>query len=185
MPHPLRSKGWDSTYNPCMAEPFTLRRATPDDAAAILACLRIAFEPFRGEYSPEGFADSTLTAATVHQRLREMSVYVAVAHDGEVIGTVGCHAVGGAKDGHAGHLKNDGHFRGMAVLPGWQGRGVAERLLEAVEQELRALGCTRVTLDTTAPLARAIRFYERHGYRATGRVGDFYGMPLYEYAKAL
>jgi ribosomal protein S18 acetylase RimI-like enzyme len=42
-----------------------------------------------------------------------------------------------------------------------------------------------VTLDTTRPLQRAIRFYERHGYRQTGRVSDFYGMELIEYAKEL
>ena len=32
---------------------------------------------------------------------------------------------------------------------------------------------------------RAIRFYERHGYRPTGRVSDFFGMELIEYAKEL
>jgi hypothetical protein len=42
-----------------------------------------------------------------------------------------------------------------------------------------------VTLDTTWPLQRAIRFYERQGYAATGRETDFFGMPLYEYAKPL
>jgi len=42
-----------------------------------------------------------------------------------------------------------------------------------------------VTLDTTAPLAHAIHFYEINGYSATGRIGDFFGMPLYEYAKPL
>ena len=33
--------------------------------------------------------------------------------------------------------------------------------------------------------ASAIRFYERNGYVASGRVGDFFGMPLYEYLKPL
>jgi DNA-binding transcriptional MerR regulator len=42
-----------------------------------------------------------------------------------------------------------------------------------------------VTLDTTEPLTRAIRFYERQGYSPSGRVTDFYGMKLYEYRKAL
>jgi hypothetical protein len=28
-----------------------------------------------------------------------------------------------------------------------------------------------------------MRFYERHGYRRSGRVQDFFGMPLIEYAK--
>lgn len=159
---------------------FTIRRATPGDAPGVLACLRAAFEPFRQQYSAEGFADTTLTVATVHDRLASMAVFVAVtalgAAPGTLIGTIGCQVV---------DLKKDGHIRGMAVLPDWQGKGVADQLLSAVEQELRRLGCSHATLDTTAPLARAIRFYERRGYRATGRVADFYGMPLYEYAKPL
>ncbi len=73
----------------------------------------------------------------------------------------------------------------MAVLPQWQGRGTAKELLEAAESQARAAGCTRVTLDTTAPLQRAVRFYEKNGYRATGVVGDFFGMPLYQYGKEL
>ena len=104
-----------------------------------------------------------------------MSVFVATDSAGEVVGTVGCAGVAGGK----------GRVRGMAVLPGWQGRGVGWRLLLAAEEELREKGCRRVTLDTTAPLARAGRFYESHGYSATGRVADFFGMPLFEYAKGL
>jgi len=31
----------------------------------------------------------------------------------------------------------------------------------------------------------AIRFYEKHGFRSSGKVSDFFGMPLYEYIKEL
>lgn len=104
-----------------------------------------------------------------------MSLFVAVNEDGEVVGTIGCASL----------VNHEGHLRGMAVLPDRQGSGLAGQLLERAESELRDLGCTRVTLDTTEPLKRAVRFYERHGYRATGRVTNFFGMPLYEYAKEL
>ena len=73
----------------------------------------------------------------------------------------------------------------MAVLPAWQGAGVAALLLDAAERELRDKGCSLVTLDTTEPLERATRFYEKHGYRPSGRVSEFYGMPLFEYVKVL
>jgi GNAT superfamily N-acetyltransferase len=73
----------------------------------------------------------------------------------------------------------------MAVLPDWQGSGVASALLQAAEVEMRNQGCERVTLDTTQPLARAMRFYARHGFRLSGRVSDFFGMPLYEWVKFL
>jgi len=73
----------------------------------------------------------------------------------------------------------------MAVRSEWQGQGIAESLLNAAEARLRALGCRRITLDTTAPLQRALRFYERLGYRRSGKVTDFFGMPLFEYEKLL
>jgi GNAT superfamily N-acetyltransferase len=155
------------------AQPFHVRRAEASDAQQILACLHAAFAPFREQYSPEGFADTVLFEETVNARLREMSLYVAVA-DWGVVGTIGCKVEG-----------EDGHLRGMAVIAEWQGTAVASELLHAAENELRSRGCRRVTLDTTQPLQRAIRFYVKQGYSPTGRVFDFFGMPLYEYAKQL
>jgi len=152
----------------------TVRRATTADAELILRCLRQAFEPYRVAYSEAGFADTTLTPEAVQQRLRTMTLFVACAGD-DVVGTIGCNAVSAI----------EGHLRGMAVLPEWQGRGVAEQLLTAAEEELKSRGCTRVTLDTTEPLLRAMRFYERHGYRRSGTVRDFFGMLLIEYEKPL
>lgn len=154
--------------------PFTIREATPDDAPAILACLREAFEPFRIDYTPEAFLDTVLSPETLKHRLGAMTVLVAVAED-TLIGTIGA----------AAEKNREGHLRGMAVRVAWQGSGVASRLLAAAEAQLLARDCHRITLDTTEPLTRAIAFYRRHGYTPTGRVQDFYGMPLYEYAKAL
>jgi GNAT superfamily N-acetyltransferase len=151
-----------------------IRRATPDDAEAVLNCLHSAFEPYRERYTPDAYRDTTLTPRTVHERMASMSIFVAVAPDGQVIGTIASGA-----DGSVGHL------RGMAVLPTWQGAGVAALLLDAAECELRDQRCSLVALDTTEPLRRATRFYVKHGYRASGRVSDFFGMPLYEHVKDL
>jgi ribosomal protein S18 acetylase RimI-like enzyme len=152
---------------------FTIRRATVEDAQQILDCLRDAFEPYRTSYAPEGFRDTVLTADTVLSRLDEMTILVATDEAGKVIGTV------------AGKLSSgsEGHLRGMAVLPEFQGRGVAEQLLAAIESHLSSQGYERITLDTTEPLKRATRFYERNGYKLSGRVTDFFGMRLYEYVR--
>ena len=69
----------------------------------------------------------------------------------------------------------------MAVRPSWQGKGVAGALLQAALDNLRSMACRRVTLDTTLPLARAVRFYEKNGFRKSGKVTDFFGMPLVEH----
>lgn len=157
------------------ASSFTIRKGNKGDAEGILACLAAAFAPFQAQYTPEGYQDTVLTAETVHQRLRVMTVFVAVNAAGGVIGTVGCEATS----------KDEGHLRGMAVLPKWQGTTVASELLSAAEEEISSRRCNRITLDTTQPLQRAIKFYERHGFRPTGRVVAFFGMPLFQYAKQL
>jgi ribosomal protein S18 acetylase RimI-like enzyme len=153
----------------------TIRQATADDASGILDCLRIAFEPYRTSYTPEAFSDTVLTQETVHQRLSSMCVLVAVDDAGNIVGTIACAVVN----------PDEGHLRGMAVLPEWLGRGIAEKLLQSVEAELAGRKCRRVTLDTTEPLQRAMRFYEKQGYQRSGKVADFFGMPLHEYVKDL
>lgn len=157
---------------------FQIRKADVNDRAAILNCLAAAFEKYRDQYTAGAFADTVLDSDTIQHRLREMCVFVA-ASEGTIVGTIGCSVHATDSDGAEGHL------RGMAVLPEWQGTEVASALLQAAEVELTKNGCTRVTLDTTEPLTRAIRFYERHGFSASGRVFDFFGMRLYEYSKKL
>lgn len=153
----------------------TIRHATESDAAQVLACLRAAFEPYRHFYSPAAFADTTLTPDTLRSRFSAMCILVATSDAGDVVGTVAYGVVD----------RTEGHVRGMAVLPEWQGSGVAARLLEAVESELRVRKCSRISLDTTEPLMQAIRFYEKKGYRRSGKIGDFFGMPLIEYVRNL
>ena len=73
----------------------------------------------------------------------------------------------------------------MAVRPEWQGTGLAAALLHAAETELRNNPCKRITLDTTDPLRRAVRFYEKRGFIKSGRESDLFDMRLYEYVKPL
>jgi ribosomal protein S18 acetylase RimI-like enzyme len=153
---------------------IAIRKAQPPDAPAIAACLASAFAPFRSQYTSGAFADTVLTAEGVLQRMTHMTIYAALAPTNDVVGTVAF-----AIDDQVGHL------RGMAIRPEWQGRAIAEELLRVAEDDIRAAGCSRITLDTTLPLQRAIRFYERNGYLPTGRVTDFFGMPLHEYRKQL
>ncbi len=150
-----------------------IRSADAADAEAILQCLAAAFGPYRADYTPGAFADTVLSPETVQARLQQMHVLVATAA-GEVVGTVS----GACHDG-------EGHLRGMAVLPEWRARGIAQKLLAAIEARLTVRGCQRITLDTTLPLKAAMKFYEKNGYQRSGRIIDFFGMPLLEYVKQL
>ena len=152
-----------------------IRKATAGDAGGVSDCLRSAFEPFRGAYTPEAFADSTPTTSMMARRLEEMCLFVAVNEAGEIVGTVGYKLIDA----------EEAHLRAMAVPPAHQGSGIAQRLLEAVESEVGLRRCRRISLDTTRPLRRAASFYEKNGYRSSGRVSDFFGMPLVEYTKDL
>lgn len=152
---------------------FSIRAATLIDADGVLNCLHSAFREFRRSYTTAAFLDTVLTPETLCKRLEAMHVFVAVDEADQVVGTIACQVVG----------KNEGHIRGMAVIPGWQGTGVARQLLRTAESHLQQSECTRVSLDTTTPLQRAIRFYERNGFRRSEIVTDFFGMPLFEYIK--
>ena len=152
-----------------------IRRAIAPDVEGILECLRLAFEPYRDRYTPAAFEDTVLSAEALERRMVAMSLFVAVNQRGTLLGTIGYRVLGGG----------EGHLRGMAVRPGEHGTGVAQRLLEAAEAGMRRDGCRIATLDTTQPLERATRFYERNGFRRSGVVRDFFHMPLIEYVKRL
>jgi N-acetylglutamate synthase-like GNAT family acetyltransferase len=152
-----------------------IREATLPDMDAVLECLRSAFAPYEHHYTRAAFQDTTLTRESYSRRLKEMTVFSAVDNSGRVVGTIACNVM----------ENGEGHLRGMAVVPECQASGVANQLLARAEQELAQQHCSRVTLDTTEPLQRAMRFYERHGYRRSGKVGAFFGMPLIEYVKVL
>ena len=153
----------------------SVRRATPADAEGVLACLVAAFAPYESSYTREAYKDTVLSGEAYIQRLQRMTILIAETPIQTVIGTVAYAVVA---EGH-------GHLRGMAVHPEHQGQGVAELLIKSAEEDLRTLGCLRATLNTTQPLRRAVRFYERCGYRATGGAKDFFGMALAEYEKNL
>jgi GNAT superfamily N-acetyltransferase len=157
-----------------VSDDFFIRNANLEDSSAILGCLATAFAPYRADYTPGAWLDTVLTPETLKERFSAMQVLVAVSPHVGIIGTLACSMSG-----------NQGHLRGMAVLPAWQGRGVSSALLLAAESELAAQHCARISLDTTVPLQRAMRFYEKHGYRRSGSVIDFFGMPLHEYVKEL
>ncbi len=154
---------------------ISIRPATDGHAAGVLECLRAAFEPYQTAYTAAAYEDTVLTRESLLRRLDEMTVLVAVDRSDRVIGTIAYKVSG---DG-------EGHVRGMAVVPGCQGSGIADQLLERAEAEMSQRDCSRITLDTTEPLEPAMRFYQRHGYRPSGRTQDFFGMPLIEYLKFL
>jgi ribosomal protein S18 acetylase RimI-like enzyme len=158
-----------------MTETFQIRKARREDAPGILQCLERAFAPYRESYTAAAFAETVLNKETLRRRFQEMTVLVGVGEESHIIGTI---AYNVDKNGN-------GRIRGMAVLPDWHGLGVADRLLDQAESDLRGLGCRVIGLETARPLQRAIRFYEKRGFRATGEAADFFGMELIPHRKEM
>lgn len=141
----------------------------------IYACLAEAFAPYESQYPPLAYRDTVPAVNVLIERLETMIVFVASDADRRTIGTISASVVD----------DDEGHLRGMAVIPEWHGSRVAAELLDRALDALRAAGCSRATLDTTGFLERAILFYRANGFEPTGRTKDFFGIPLYEFSRSL
>ena len=85
---------------------------------------------------------------------------ILVAKDGDrVVGFVGC-GQHGPEDPEAGEVF------ALYVLPEYQGTGVGQRLMDAALDKLSA--CPHLCLWAVKGNERAIRFYEKNGFRLNG-----------------
>lgn len=70
-----------------------------------------------------------------------------------------------------------GEVKSMYVEEAARGSGMAAVLLGQVEIEARAAGCHTLRLETGITLARALAFYERHGFQRRGPFGNYQPIP--------
>ena len=66
----------------------------------------------------------------------------------------------------------------MFVRPAERGQGFSKLILQALEDEARAIGAERVVLETGVAQPESIGLYERSGYRAIPCFGAYAGEPL-------
>jgi ribosomal-protein-alanine acetyltransferase len=67
------------------------------------------------------------------------------------------------------------HLTLLAVQPGYQRRGIGRELVDWLEASARTAGIFAVRLELRANNDAARLFYERLGYRETGRKEAYYG----------
>jgi len=70
------------------------------------------------------------------------------------------------------HMGSAGEVKRLYVRPAFPKRGIAERLLKALEGFASSRDAEWLYLDTTDQLQAAIAFYERHGYVRCDRYND-------------
>lgn len=84
--------------------------------------------------------------------------------------------LGGAVIGYAGMwvLLDEAHITNIAVHPDHRRRGVGHLLLAELERLAAERGARRMTLEVRPSNKAALRLYERHGFRASGRRPRYY-----------
>jgi len=124
--------------------PLTIRPATPEDRARIAELA----DYFWGEVEIECFGRA--------YQVDDLPAYAACDGD-EIVGVAGY-----ACEGDTFNLVM------LNVLPQWQGRGAACRLVGAVVQEAQSQGAKRVIVATTNDDLPALGLYQRLGFAITG-----------------
>jgi ribosomal protein S18 acetylase RimI-like enzyme len=90
---------------------------------------------------------------------------------GELAGCVGLRTMPWPEELGPGDVRC-AEIKRMYVRVKFRGRGVAARLLEAVENFAREEGYERIYLDTASEMVAAARLYERHGYERCERYNE-------------
>jgi putative acetyltransferase len=139
--------------------PASLRSA---EAQALIAALNAELE---ARYPEDGANHFRLDEAEVGEG---RGAFLVAFRDAE---PVGCGAVR-KLDATTAELKR------MYVSPSCRGLGLGRRILEALEAEARALGASRLVLETGARQTEAVALYERAGFTPTERFGEYVGSPL-------
>jgi ribosomal protein S18 acetylase RimI-like enzyme len=153
---------------------LTVRRASAIDVQAIAALLALSFAEYRALYTPEGFAATVISSAEVAKRINEGPVWVAISEN-VVVGTISVVRKGDSL-----------YVRSLAVHPAARGRSVGQNLLTEIEKYAAANAVHRLFLSTTPFLDRAVRLYEKFGYRRTEATPhDLFGTPLFTLEKFL
>jgi ribosomal protein S18 acetylase RimI-like enzyme len=92
------------------------------------------------------------------------AVILAASLDGEVVGYAVAHLIPGADDDTFDFGATYAELYTLSVLPGRRSRGVGSRLLEELDEVLRARSVRTITVAAMASNSRAIEFYRRRGF---------------------
>ncbi|WP_329339862.1 GNAT family N-acetyltransferase [Streptomyces sp. NBC_01352] len=72
-----------------------------------------------------------------------------------------------------GNLDGDAEVKRMYVIDAMRGRGLARRMLAALEEDARAAGRRRMVLETGTEQPEAIALYTSSGYEPCGKFGYY------------
>jgi putative acetyltransferase len=147
-----------------------IRRATPADAAALVAHITgIVSEPVRtAPLDPDEVMTVEAERGLIEQFASSERAIMLVAEDGgEIVGDLTLRAISPRRAlQHVASL-------GMSVRASHRRRGIGRALLEAGIEWARGIGITRLELYVFADNAPAIALYEALGFQHEGRRKNF------------
>lgn len=131
---------------------LTVRRAVDADAPALVDLLHRAFQQYSGVLDPPSGVHAE-TIATVRSKM-STGTWLLVERGRMPVGCVWYEPRG------------DYVYLGrLSVPPEFRGQGIANALLDAVEQQARGSGISSIRLAVRIVLDRMRAAYERRGYR--------------------
>jgi ribosomal protein S18 acetylase RimI-like enzyme len=136
----------------------SIRRGTTADAGALAAFAARTFEEtYRGLIDPDDIADyvsANYSPALQRAELEDPGVVTLLANAGaDLVAFAQLRA---------------GPPPACVIDPAWQGRGLAANLMNAVREAAAAGGARSIWLSVWEKNPKAIRFYEKHGFRDVG-----------------
>ena len=105
-------------------------------------------------------------ASVAGELTNPLSLWLVAVEDGELAGYVGSQSVMGEAD-----------MMNLAVKPEYRRRGVGEKLVRNLVEELKAQKVYCLTLEVRASNAPAIALYEKLGFVPVGRRPGYYRSP--------
>ena len=149
---------------------LTYRPAVLADVASVVAMVNAAY---RGDSSRAGWTTEADLLGGQRTDADEVSSLIGAEHsivllcfeDAELTGTVHLH-----------HAHRVAHMGMLVIKPGLQGRGLGKKLMQAAEAAaIKMWGVHKMLMHVITLMHELIAFYERRGYRRSGKIKAFPG----------
>ena len=112
------------------------------------------------------FSDPWSENSVASELKNKLALWLVAEEDGRVAGYIGSQTCGDESD-----------VMNVAVHPDFRHRGIAQALVNALVEELKAIGSQCLTLEVRASNIPAIALYEKMGFGEVGRRKNYYRNP--------
>jgi RimJ/RimL family protein N-acetyltransferase len=146
--------------------PFLIRDAAVEDAAALIELLRaVAEEPNKIMRMPDEMPKTVEEEEMFIKKMRRTGhSFLAVAvHNGQIVAIAGLH-------GHPGYRMRHTCEMGISVASQVRGLGIGKAMTHYVIERARHIGITKIKLQVYTTNEPAFKLYETTGFEVVGRL---------------